>query len=212
MSGGPRPNQVQGRFKQLPRGVLYLGGEVLEPTKLGVVTKGLANVLLKFLTLWANSRRLSLHCCLDDKGGGQLAHVTMPLWCAADRIVATPAGCAPPQLGTELPEADEAVLARRASCETGTWQLGSTYSFSFHNAHFDMPTWRAAPSLARCCPPCTSAAPPRHPRCTPAAPPRHLRCTLRTYCQAAALRTRGRSSAYSGAWSTLTHCLALFQT
>ena len=95
---------MQGRFKQLPRGVLYLGGEVLEPTKLGVVSKGLANVLLKFITLWANSRRLSLHCCLDDKEGRQLAHVTMPLWCAADRIVATPEGCAPPQLGTELPE------------------------------------------------------------------------------------------------------------
>jgi|TARA_B110001469_G_C9369045_1_gene192548 hypothetical protein len=53
---------VQGRFKQLPRGVLYLGGEVLEPTKLGLVTKGLANVLLKFVSLWASSRRLSLHC------------------------------------------------------------------------------------------------------------------------------------------------------
>ena len=76
---------MQGRFKQLPRGVLYLGGEVLEPTKLGVVSKGLANVLLKFITLWANSRRLSLHCCLDDKEGRQLAHVTMPLWCAADK-------------------------------------------------------------------------------------------------------------------------------
>ena len=156
---------MQGRFKQLPRGVLYLGGEVLEPTKLGVVSKGLANVLLKFITLWANSRRLSLHCCLDDKEGRQLAHVTMPLWCAADRIVATPEGCAPPQLGTELPEADEAVLARRASCKTGTWQLGSTYSFSFHTAYFDMPAWRAAPSLARCCPPCASAAPPLHLTC-----------------------------------------------
>ena len=53
---------MQGRFKQLPRGVLYLGGEVLEPTKLGLVTKGLANVLLKFVSLWASSRRLALHC------------------------------------------------------------------------------------------------------------------------------------------------------
>ena len=58
----PNPNQVQGHFKQLPRGVLYLGGEVLEPTKLGLVTKGLANVLLKFVSLWASSRRLALHC------------------------------------------------------------------------------------------------------------------------------------------------------
>ena len=162
---------MQGRFKQLPRGVLYLGGEVLEPTKLGVVSKGLANVLLKFITLWANSRRLSLHCCLDDKEGRQLAHVTMPLWCAADRIVATPAGCAPPQLGTELPEADEAVLARRASCETGTWQLGSTYSFSFHNAYFDMPAWRAAPVPRTLLPAphlrCTSTAPNLLPRPIP---------------------------------------------
>ena len=180
---------MQGHFKQLPRGVLYLGGEVLEPTKLGLVTKGLANVLLKFVSLWASSRRLALHYSLDDKGGRQLAHVTMPLWCSADRIVATPAGCAPPPLGTELPEEDEAALARLASCESGTWQLGSTYSFSFHNAYFDMPAWRAAPSLARCCTPQHAL---------------HAATPLRTYCRAATLCTGGCSSACSGARPSLT--------
>ena len=39
--------QVQGRFKQLPRGVLYLGGEITERLTLGLVAKSLANVLLK---------------------------------------------------------------------------------------------------------------------------------------------------------------------
>ena len=39
--------QVQGRFKQLPRGVLFLGGEITERLTLGLVAKSLANVLLK---------------------------------------------------------------------------------------------------------------------------------------------------------------------
>ena len=119
-----------------------------EKAELLTLTLTLTLTLIPTRVLALTSRRLALHCSLDDKGGRQLAHVTMPLWCSADRIVATPAGCAPPQLGTELPEADEVALARRASCEPGTWQLGSTYSFSFHNAYFDMPAWRAAPSRA----------------------------------------------------------------
>ena len=39
--------QLQGRFKRLPRGVLYLGGEITERLTLGLVAKSLANVLLK---------------------------------------------------------------------------------------------------------------------------------------------------------------------
>ena len=115
----------------------------------------------------------------------------MPLWCSADRIVATPAGCTPPPLGAELPEEDEAAQARRASCEPGTWQLGSTYSFSFHNAYFDMPAWRATPSIARplhasarparCCTPLRTSLPscsPMHGRLDVGVPRRTVYLTL----------------------------------
>ena len=38
---------MQGRFKRLPQGVLYLGGEITEQLKLGLVARSLANMLLK---------------------------------------------------------------------------------------------------------------------------------------------------------------------
>ena len=94
----------------------------------------------------------ALHYSFGDKDGtGQLAHITMPLWSSADRLIITPEGGAPPPLGTHLPESEAARLARRASSEPGVsgqpgvspWQLGSTYSFSFHNMYLDMPSWRA---------------------------------------------------------------------
>ena len=55
--------QVQGRFRQLPRGVLYLGGEITERLSLGLVAKSLANVLLKFV----RARTSSLHYSFGDK-------------------------------------------------------------------------------------------------------------------------------------------------
>ena len=109
---------MQGRFKRLPQGVLYLGGEITEQLKLGLVARSLANMLLKFVR--ARVPGGALHYSFGDKDGtGQIAHITMPLWSAADRLVITPEGGVPPQLGTHLPESEASRLARRASSEPG---------------------------------------------------------------------------------------------
>ena len=80
---------MQGRFKRLPQGVLYLGGEITEQLKLGLVARSLANMLLKFVR--ARVPGGALHYSFGDKDGtGQIAHITMPLWSAADRLVITP--------------------------------------------------------------------------------------------------------------------------
>lgn len=41
--------QVQGRFKRAPRGTVYIGGEVTERMQLGLVTKGLAKLILQLM-------------------------------------------------------------------------------------------------------------------------------------------------------------------
>jgi hypothetical protein len=41
--------QVQGRFKRVPKGTVYIGGEVTERMQLGLVTKGLAKLILQLM-------------------------------------------------------------------------------------------------------------------------------------------------------------------
>jgi len=139
--------QIQGKFKRQPRGLLYFGGEVSEQMKLGLVGKGMSNLLLNFMRSFVKDLSYSF----GNKK--EVAHITAPAWFAFDSIIVTPPGDSLPALGSiEFPESKAAVAARRSSDGSGSWNTTDTFTLSFHSMYIDGPTWRLveipfAPSL-----------------------------------------------------------------
>lgn len=106
--------QIQGKFKKLPDGVLYMGAELTEKMHMGLVTKTVAGMILSF------ARRVlkNLHYSFGEKGEVsadeiELPHITFPLSRGMDRLMITPEGEEPPPLGREFMEPDETRIPRR---------------------------------------------------------------------------------------------------
>jgi hypothetical protein len=60
--------------------------------------------------------------------GGERPHICYPLASTMDRLVATPVGQAPPELGGDLPErADELAARRRGAWAHGQFRPGFVY-------------------------------------------------------------------------------------
>ncbi len=137
--------QIQGHFKQLPEGVLYMGAELTERMHMGLVTKTVAGMILTF------ARRVlkNLHYSFGDKGDAhsadeiELPHLTFPLSRGMDRLVITPPGEDPPPLGREFDEPDDIRIPRRGGKgEEPQFVLGPTYSMSFHSMYMDFSQWQ----------------------------------------------------------------------
>lgn len=80
-----------------------------------------------------------------EDGKYELPHLCFPLYRTMDRVVVTPPGETPPTLGSELPESDAERNARRSSKTPNLdFQLGYTYSFSFHSMYIDFANWAVA--------------------------------------------------------------------
>jgi len=78
--------QIQGKFTVLPTGTVYIGGEITEgPMELGLVTRGLCNMLLSF------ARRINsaMNYSFGDKAQEELPHIVFPLWTSVDKMVKT---------------------------------------------------------------------------------------------------------------------------
>ncbi|EOD31737.1 hypothetical protein EMIHUDRAFT_442069 [Emiliania huxleyi CCMP1516] len=131
--------QVQGRFKRRPSGTVYLGGEVTERMQLGLVTRGLSKLILQLLVKFNPP---GMHYSFGDREGRMLPHIVLPLWRAVDRLVASPPGTAPPELGVPLDESEAARSARKGGASLGEWDPSFTYSFSFNTGYIDLPHWK----------------------------------------------------------------------
>ena len=94
--------QVQGTFTSLPKSdeMLYVGAEITKKMELGMITKGLSHSILQL----GRAVNPLLHHSFGDKQNNELPHITGPLWSSVDRLVITPPGEVPPQLGKALIE------------------------------------------------------------------------------------------------------------
>ena len=75
--------QIQGKFTRVPTGTVYIGGEITEgPMSLGLVTRGLCNMLLGF------ARRINgaMNYSYGDGGQLELPHIVFPLWTSVDKV------------------------------------------------------------------------------------------------------------------------------
>lgn len=133
--------QVQGRFKRIPSGYMYLGGEITKKMELGLLTRGFASSLLQF----CKSFNASIHHSYGDSQQVELPHIVGPFWSIIDRVVVTPPGELPPPFIKGFPEPPESRAARRAGNPLHSVKppldLDSTYSFSFKTRYVDLESW-----------------------------------------------------------------------
>jgi len=82
-----------------------------------------------------------MHYSFGSKDGTEDSRIVFPLWTFVDRLVITKPGDEPPELGKLIHESSQSVKARKASNNTGEWNLNNIYTFSFNSSNIDFPTW-----------------------------------------------------------------------
>ena len=131
--------QIQGKFKYIPKGTVWVGFEVTEQMQLGLVSKGLCNLLLRLVSKTVPGE---MHFSFGDKYNDELPHISFPAWTLFDKVVVTKEGDEPPTLGPDvLSEPNKASTARKRSGYSGDWNTTDTYSFSYHSMYLDLPIW-----------------------------------------------------------------------
>lgn len=134
--------QVQVRFKELPKGVVMMGGELSEKLVLGIVTRTLLSMIMKFGSKLINNMNFGFGEDATPDGNYENPFICFPMYRAMDRVVITPEGEPVPNLGRELPEDDKTRSARRSGKSPDiVYEIGPTYSFSFHSMYIDFTHW-----------------------------------------------------------------------
>ena len=135
--------QVQGQFKKVPEGVIYVGADAVLQLELGLLTRTFVKAVLSFLKTLVHN----LHFSFGDsttQEGYETAHVVAPLFSTMDKIVVTSAGKTPPPMGVPFP--DDLELRKRrldpTQCEDIEIIPGATYSFSLNSNNIDLPEWK----------------------------------------------------------------------
>lgn len=132
--------QVQGRFKQEPRGVVYLGGELPWRISLGIFTKSVALMVLGIIKKLVGK----IHYSFGDSKNHELPHIAFPLFQTVDQFTCTPKGQLAPQLGVQVIQETEQAQKHRKSVPVGqeTFKVGPTYTFHFHTMYVDLHHWK----------------------------------------------------------------------
>ncbi|CAM9874990.1 unnamed protein product [Ascophyllum nodosum] len=136
--------QIQGQLKSLPKGEVYMGGELEERPKQGLVTQTVSKIVMSF----AKQMVRSLHYSFGEKRAvsepldAQAPHVTFPLYRVMDWFVVTPPNETPPPLGKALPETLEDQAARRSGRSPDiVWSTEVTYTMCFHSNMVNFQEW-----------------------------------------------------------------------
>lgn len=130
--------QIQGRFKQVPSGQLFFGGEITKKMELGMITRGICAGLLQL----CRGVNAYMHHSFGDKDNFELPHIVGPFWSTVDRLVVTPAGTEPPPFLESFPEDPKRRRERKAiPAYTQEVNLASTYSFSLKTNVMNLEAW-----------------------------------------------------------------------
>lgn len=127
--------QLQGKFRRPVCGVLYVGAELSQPMRLGLVTQGVARLLLQLVQRFQRNVHSSF-------GDGELAHIVIPAFTAMERILVTPPGGPLPVMGEYWNESPESMQLRKETQSTGTWNTTDTYSMEFFSMYVDLAQWK----------------------------------------------------------------------
>ena len=134
--------QVQGKFKRLPAGEIYVGSEAVNKMELGFMTRSFSKAMLSF----AGSMVKNLHYSFGDPPGKdyEIPHLVAPMFPTLDKVLVTPAGQTPPKMGVPFDENQEYRKKRFKfrSIKDAEIDLETTYSFSVNTPNINLPTWK----------------------------------------------------------------------
>ena len=120
--------QVQGKFKKIPDGELFMGAEITKKMELGLFTKGICSSILQVV----RAVNPYLHHSFGDNKDFELPHIVGPMWSLFDRLEITAPGGVVPFLGGLLTEEASHRSKRR---KTPNYRVDinteNTYSMSF---------------------------------------------------------------------------------
>lgn len=130
--------QVQGKFKSVPKGSMFMGAEITKKMELGLFTKGICSSILQIV----RAVNPYLHHSFGDKKDYELPHIVGPMWSLFDRLEITPPGGKIPELGGLLDEDSEHRSKRR---KTPNYHVdvntSDTYSMSFKTSSLELVDW-----------------------------------------------------------------------
>lgn len=120
-----------------------MGAEVTNKMELGFLTKSMCNAALKF----CGTMVTDLHSSFGDNPSQpkyQLPHLVAPLFPTLDKIVVTPPGETPPQVGIPFVEDPEYRKQRMKfkQISDSNIDVNSIYSFSVNTAQIDVVNWQ----------------------------------------------------------------------
>ena len=142
--------QFQGKFKRKPKGIVFAGAELSDPMNLGLVTKGVASILLSFVEKFSSTVHYSYGDKASNGGNGgdqddiEKSHIVVPAYTAFETVIITKPGDTPPTLGALHWDGEDKVQekARKSGkLGYGEWNTTDTYSFGYFSMYIDLPTW-----------------------------------------------------------------------
>jgi hypothetical protein len=134
--------QVQGSFKVVPTGPVYVGADAVNKMELGLLTRSFCRVILQFVMTMVRNLHYSFGDSpeIDDH---EIGHIVAPLFSTMDKIVVTPPGEAPPPMGTPFPEDQDFRKLRLNPNTVNTIKIdpANIYSFSVNTSNMDLCSW-----------------------------------------------------------------------
>jgi hypothetical protein len=126
---------VQGKFKKVNSGRLFLGAEIYGKLKMGVFSKCVCKIILKIISTITGN----LHYSFGSKT--EIPHIAFPLAPIADKIIITPPGQPLPPINDVWKTA--ASFPRKKGNPDLKFQPRNTYSVSFHSPNVSILDWKA---------------------------------------------------------------------
>ena len=133
---------MQGKFKRLPAGEVFVGAEASQRMELGLITRSIAKAAINLCSTMVGD----LHSSLGDMKGRELfqvPHMVAPFFITFDKIICTPKGEKLPPLGVPFVEDLEYRKKRlKYKCiDDANVDLDTTYSFSVNTSNINLLNW-----------------------------------------------------------------------
>lgn len=134
--------QVQGSFKVVPAGLVYVGADAVNKMELGLLTRSFCRVILQFVMTMVRNLHYSFGESPDTEDY-EISHIVAPLFSTMDKIVVTLPGETPPPMGVPFPEDQEFRKLRLNPNTVGSIKIdpANVYSFSVNTSNMDLCSW-----------------------------------------------------------------------
>lgn len=136
--------QLQGKFKEAPKGEMFVGAQISKPLNLSLAMKSFSNLTLRFLNTLVSDLHVSYGDKQENNPNYELAHLVAPLFSSFDKVIITPPGCTPPPLFIPFYE-DTNLRKKRCryrSMKDHQIDINSTYSLSVNTGNLDLINWK----------------------------------------------------------------------